>query len=95
MIKLLKTIISNMKSPKWRIIYTKSNGETDCYVITNPTLMKGSNKTTFSNNLSRMKGLYKIGFRACVVNREFQPRSFHFNKIRHISKVSIFEEVVA
>ena len=95
MIQLIKTIISNIKSPKWRIIYTKKNNDTDVYIITNPTIMKGSAKTTFSNEWSRAVGQYQIGFRACVVNRDYQPRSFHFDKIKHMSKISIFEEVVA
>ena len=95
MIQLIKTIISNIKSPKWRIIYTKKNNDTDVYIITNPTIMKGSARTTFSNQFSRAVGQYQIGFRACVVNRDFQPRSFHFDKVKHMSKISIFEEVVA
>ena len=93
MIQFFKTIISNIKAPKWRIVYTKANGDTDVYIITNPTIMKGSTRTTFTNKWARKVGQYQIGFRACVVNREYQPRSFHFDKIKHMGKVSIFEEV--
>jgi hypothetical protein len=84
-----------MKSPKWRLIYVKRYGDRDVYVITNPTIMKGDAKTTFSNEISRKFGINKIGFRACCVNRDFQPRSFYFDKIEHLTKVSLFEEVVS
>ena len=93
MIQILKTIISNIRSPKWRIVYTKRNGDTDVYIISNPTVMKGSTKTTFSNEWSRSVGQYQVGFRAKCLSREGQPRSFYFDKIKHLSKVSLFEEV--
>jgi len=70
MIQLLKTIISNIRSPKWRIVYTKRNGDTDVYIISNPTVMKGSTKTTFSNECSRSVGQYQVGFRAKCLSRE-------------------------
>ena len=94
MITLLKTIISNIKSPKWRLVYEKRNGDKDVYIIQNPTIMKGSKKTTFSNDFSRTLGQYHIGFRAKCISREGEPRSFYFDKIIHLSKVSLFEQVI-
>ena len=95
LINLIKTIASNIRSPKHRFIYTKKNGEQGIYIVTSCTAIKGSDKTSFSNDESRKCGIYKIGFRAKVLNRDGGVRSFYYDKVREMQKLSIFEEVVA
>jgi hypothetical protein len=50
--------------------------------------------TRFSNKESREQGIYKIGFRAKVVNRGGAVRSFYYDKVREMQKLSIFERAV-
>lgn len=95
MLNFFKTITSNIRSPKHRFLYTKKNGEEGVYIVTNCTAIKGCDSTKFSNAESRANGIYSIGFRAKVLNRNGGVRSFYYNKVREMHKLSIFEEVVA
>ena len=95
MISEIKNIISNILRPKHRFVYTKKNGETGIYIVTNCTAIKGGRSTTFSNDEARKVGIYSIGFRAKVLNRDGAVRSFYFDKVREMQKLSIFERVVA
>ena len=96
MIKKLKAIIKNIFSPaRHSFIYQKANGEEGIYIVTNCTAFKGSNATAFSNEESRAVGIYKIGFRAKCLNRGGAVRSFYYQKVREMRKLSVFEEVVA
>jgi len=95
MIKKLKTIFNNITSPKFRFIYTTLDGKTEIYIIQNPrTFRKSTNRTTFSNDASRERGDYNIGIRAKCLTREGQVRSFYYDRMRELHKISIFEEVV-
>lgn len=93
MITLLKTIISNIRSPKYRFIYTRKDGTTDMYIIQNPIRFKGSKKTTFSNDVSRKFNDYNIGFRAKCLSRDGQVRSFYYAQIRELHRLPLTEEV--
>lgn len=95
MLNFFKTITSNIRSPKHRFLYTKKNGEEGVYIVTNCTAIKGSDSTKFSNAESRANGIYSIGFRAKVLNRNGGVRSFYYDKVREMHKLSIFEEVMA
>lgn len=96
MIKKLKTIFKNTFAPaRHSFIYRKANGEDGIYIVTNCTAFKGSNATAFSNKESRSVGIHRIGFRAKVLNRGGCVRSFYYQKVREMRKLSIFEEVVA
>jgi len=91
--KFIKNILSNLLRPKFRFLYTKRNGEQGIYIITNPTALKGSLKTTFSNVISRAGGDHNIGFRAKCLNRDGQVRSFYYKKIQDLHRVGLTEEV--
>jgi hypothetical protein len=96
--KYLKNILANLIRPKFRFIYTKKNGEQGIYIVTNPTALKGSMKTTFSNPMSRARGDHNIGFRAVCLNRpmgkgKFGIRSFYYKKIQDLHRVGLLEEV--
>ena len=93
--KIIANIISNILRPKHRFLYTKKNGEQGIYIVTNCTAIKGSEKTSFSNDESRKRGIYKIGFRAKVLNRDGAVRSFYYSKVREMQKLSIFERAVS
>jgi hypothetical protein len=92
--KIIANINSNILRPKHRFLYTKKNGEQGIYIVQNCTAIKGSDMTRFSNQESREQGIYKIGFRAKVVNRGGAVRSFYYNKVREMQKLSIFERAV-
>ena len=95
-ISKIKTIISNIFAPaRHRFIYEKKNGEQGIYIVTNCTALKGCDSTSFSNSESRSAGIFKIGFKAKVLNRSGQVRSFHYARVREMKKLSIFEEVIA
>jgi hypothetical protein len=91
MIKFIK----NLFTPRHGFIYQKKNGDQGFYVVTNCTAIKGSNATTFSNASSRQIGINSIGFRAKCLNRSGQVRSFYFDNVRQLRKLSIFERVVS
>jgi len=95
MIKNIKTIIQNIIAPKHCFLYTKKNGQEGIYIVTNCSAIKGSQSTTFSNERSREKGIYSIGFRAKVLNRGGAVRSFYFNQVREMQKLSIFERAIS
>jgi hypothetical protein len=95
-ISKIKNIIKNIFAPaRHRFIYQKKNGEQGIYIITNSTALKGCDSTSFSNSESRANGIYKIGFKAKVLNRGGRVRSFHYARVREMKKLSIFEEVIA
>ena len=95
-ISKLKNIISNIFAPaRHRFIYQKKNGEQGIYIVTNCTALKGCDSTSFSNSESRSAGIFKIGFKAKVLNRAGGVRSFHYARVREMKKLSIFEEVIA
>ena len=94
--KNIIAILKNIFRPKYRFIYKKRNGEQGMYVITNPTAFKGSLKTTFSNPLSRRLGNYNIGFLAKTWKQgNWEVRSFYWDKVRDLQKLSIFEQLKA
>ena len=94
MIKLIKNITSNILRPKHRFLYTKKSGEEGIYIVTNCTAIKGSRSTSFSNDESRARGVFSIGFRAKVLNRDGAVRSFYYNKVCEMHKLSIFESAI-
>ena len=94
-ISKIKTIISNIFAPaRHRFIYQKKSGEEGIYIVTNCTALKGCDSTSFSNSESRAQGIFKVGFKAKVLNRAGGVRSFHYSKVREMKKLSIFEEVI-
>ena len=96
MIKKIKTILNNIFSPKFRFLYTTLEGKTEIYIIQNPrTFRKSTNRTTFSNEESRERADYNIGIRGKCLTRGGQVRSFYYDRMRELHKISIFEEVVA
>ena len=94
MIKYIQNIIQNIISPKHRFLYTKKNGQEGIYIVTNCKAIKGSQATSFSNEQSRAKGIYSIGFRAKVLNRGGAVRSFYYKEVREMQKLSIFERAI-
>ena len=94
MIRLIKTIFSNIVRPKHRFLYTQRNGEEGIYIVTNCTAIKGGSATTFSNEESRARNIYSIGFRAKCLNRDGEVRSFYYGKIREMHRLSIFETAI-
>jgi hypothetical protein len=93
-ISIIKTIFSNLISPKFRFVYTTRKGQTDIYIVQNPTAFKGSKKTTFSNPSSREEGDYNIGFRAVCLSRGGEVRSFYYKQMRELQKLSLTEQVI-
>ena len=98
--KIIKSIISNILRPKHSFIYTKKNGDTAFYIVTNCTAIKGKETTSFTNDSARAIGIQSLGFRALAVNRINKEsgdkgiRSFYFDQIRELRKLSILERVV-
>lgn len=92
-ISTIKTIIDNIRTPKYRLIYRKKINEVGCYVLLNPTHLLGNGKVTYSNKEWRKEfGLESVkGFR-CLTTKGI--RSFDYEGIVHLSKIGVMEVVV-
>jgi len=93
--KIMKLIatIKNLLKAKYRIVYQKQNGDFDTYILQNPSWAKGRNIPHFSNPEYRKVGIFNKGFKAQVVNREYSVRSFNYNGIRSVQKLSLLESL--
>lgn len=92
-ISKLLTIIKNIKSPRYSIIYRKSDGSTNCYILQNPSIFQGNQLVTYSNDGWRKAfGFEKRkGFRALVIGKGV--RSFDWDGIKNIQKLSPLEMI--
>ena len=92
-ISQIKEILKNLKAPRYSIIYRKSDGTTDVYVLQNPSIFQGNKYVTYSNDHFRKAFGYerKKGFRALVIGKGV--RSFDWDGIKTIQKLSPFEVV--
>ena len=90
--KIIRTIIDNLRQPKYRLLYRKSCNETNCYILLNPSHLLGNNKVQYSNKFWRQEfGLGSAkGFKALTPNG---VRSFDYHKIIHLSRVGLLEAV--
>jgi hypothetical protein len=86
--------IKNLLKAKYRVVYQKQSGEFDTYILQNPNWAKGKNIPHFSNDYYRSKGIFNKGFKAQVVNRDYQPRSFNYSGIRSVQKLTLLESLV-
>ena len=91
--KIINTI-KNLLKAKYRVVYQKSNGDFDTYILQNPSWAKGRNIPHFSNPEYRKAGIFNKGFKAQVVNRDYQPRSFNYSGIRSVQKLTLLESLV-
>jgi hypothetical protein len=90
-INTIKQIIANLKAPRYSVIYKKNDGSTNCYVLINPSIFKGNQSVTYSNDIWRSfhKDNRSKGFRALVADKGI--RSFDWDGIKSISKLSPLE----
>ena len=94
--KIMKLLskIKNLLKAKYRVVYQKQNGDFDTYILQNPSWAKGRNIPHFSNPEYRKAGIFNKGFKAQVVNRDYQPRSFNYSGIRSEQKLTLLESLV-
>jgi hypothetical protein len=92
-ISQIKEFLKNVKAPRYSVIYRKSDGTTDVYVLQNPSIFKGNKFVTYSNDHFRKAFGYERtkGFRALVIGKGV--RSFDWDGIKNITKLSPFEVV--
>jgi hypothetical protein len=90
-ISIIKQIISNLKAPRYSLIYKKEDGATSSYVLINPSIFHGNKRVTFSNDTWRK--VYgcdrEKGFRALVHDKGV--RSFNWHGIQSLHKLSPLE----
>lgn len=82
-ITLIKQIIARIKSPVYRLVYSKGNGETEVYYLQNPKF----DLNYFGNQILEIK---KKGFRAYAINRD-GIRSFNYAGIINLQKLTLTE----
>jgi hypothetical protein len=93
MISKLKILLKNLLSPaRHSFKYQKSNGDWNWYIVTNCTALKGCDSTTYANGQDRARGINKTFFKAKCLNRNGGVRSFYFNKVQEVRKLSLLEE---
>ena len=90
-IQTIRQILKNLKAPRYSIIYKRDDGATNCYVLINPSIFKGNQSVTYSNDIWRSfhKDNRAKGFRALVVDKGI--RSFDWNGVKSITKLSPLE----
>ena len=90
-INTIKQIIANLKAPRYSIIYKRNDGSTNCYVLINPSIFKGNQSVTYTNDIWRSfhKDNRAKGFRALVADKGI--RSFDWSGIQAINKLSPLE----
>jgi hypothetical protein len=83
-ITLIKQIISRIKSPVYRLVYSKEgNGETEVYYLQSPKF----EQKYFGNQVLKIR---KKGFRAFAINRN-GIRSFNYDGIINLQKLTLTE----
>ena len=92
-IQTIRQILKNLKAPRYSVIYKKENGATSSYVLINPSIFHGNKRVTFSNPHWREAFGYdrEKGFRALVLDKGV--RSFNWDGIQSIHKLSPLEMV--
>jgi len=94
--KIMKIIakIKSLLKAKYRIVYQKQNGDFDTYILQNPSWAKGKNIPHFSNPDYREAGIWNKGFKAQVVNRDYGVRSFNYDGVRSVQKLTLLESII-
>ena len=83
-ITLIKQIISRIKSPVYRLVYSKEgNNETEIYYLQSPKF----EKNYFGNQNLKIR---KKGFRSWALNRNGY-RSFNYEGIINLQKLTLTE----
>ena len=83
-IALIKQIIARIKSPVYRLVYSKEgNGETEVYYLQSPKF----DRNYFGNQILKIR---KKGFRAYAINRD-GVRSFNYEGIINLQKLTLTE----